>query len=53
MNCYNPDVLANESSNAEKTHKENAFLDAVMAAPVMTEVHQYLREKNLTSADKS
>ncbi|VDM31171.1 unnamed protein product [Hydatigera taeniaeformis] len=49
MRFYDPNVLVVESSSPEKIQSQKAFLDAILATPLMAEVRRYLEEKKLAS----
>ncbi|KAL5962203.1 Poly U specific endoribonuclease [Taenia solium] len=46
---YDPNVLVVEITSPQKVQSQMAFLDAILATPVMVEVRRYLEEKKLAS----
>ncbi|CDS43562.1 polyu specific endoribonuclease [Echinococcus multilocularis] len=50
MGFYEPNILVIETSNPEKVQSQMAFLDAILATPVMAEVRRYLEERKLASS---
>lgn len=46
---YDPNVLVVEITSPEKLQSQMAFLDAILATPVMAEVRRYLEDRKLAS----